>query len=298
MSGNPLKSIVIASDPPLAEKQSRSAMHTVPGLLRHPSDFVERHPHNDYRVGRFIALTVLVLAVLLPSLVRADDLQIPTISRRVTDLSGTLSADETKQLEANLQEFESATSNQIAVLMIPSLNGESLEDFSISVTDKNKFGKKGRDNGVLLIIAKVDKKMRIEVGYGLEGTLTDALSSSIIRNEIAPRFRDGDYFGGIAAGIQSIEQATKGEYKGDDSDSSSGRRRNAPVGFVLFIIIAFLIRGLFWRSMYVGRRGVYSRGMWWGGMGGGGFGGGGFGGGGGFSGGGGGFGGGGASGGW
>src|SRR5579862_3406873 len=196
MSGNPLKSIVIASDPPLAEKQSRSAMHTVPGLLRHPSDFVERHPHNDYRVGRFIALTVLVLAVLLPSLVRADDLQIPTISRRVTDLSGTLSADETKQLEANLQEFESATSNQIAVLMIPSLNGESLEDFSISVTDKNKFGKKGRDNGVLLIIAKVDKKMRIEVGYGLEGTLTDALSSSIIRNEIAPRFRDGDYFGG------------------------------------------------------------------------------------------------------
>jgi uncharacterized protein len=167
------------------------------------------------------------------------------------------------------------------------------------VAEKNKFGTKGRDNGILIIIAKEDRAIRIEVGYGLEGVLTDALSDQIIRQVIAPRFRRGEYAAGIGEGVDAIMAATKGEFKG-----SPGRNRDAgryvPVVFVLlfvlFGILSRIIRG--GRRQYVGSGGYRTIGPWFGGFGGGGFGGGGFGGGGGFSGGGGSFGGGGASGSW
>jgi uncharacterized protein len=248
----------------------------------------------------------ILLLILLASLsVWADTLSVPQLTRRVTDQTNLLSNSEVQSLEAELQQFEEQTSNQIVVLMIQSLNGEDLEDYSMRVSEKNKMGKKGRDNGVLLIIAKDERQMRIEVGYGLEGSLTDALSSEIIRDVIAPHFRDNDYAGGIAAGIQAIEQATKGEYQGEPQSGRHGRGSIGSFGLIAFIIFFIFIRMIFTRAMYVGSRGVVGRGIWWGGMGGfggGGFGGGGFGGGGfgggGFSGGGGGFGGGGASGGW
>jgi uncharacterized protein len=230
----------------------------------------------------------------------SQELAVPEIHRRVTDLSGTLSEEEQRQLERALQEFEGATSNQIVVLIVPSLEGESLEEYSLRVCEKNKLGKKGRDNGVLLFVAKSDRKLRIEVGYGLEGVLPDATANQIIRYEIVPHFKSGDYYDGVRSGVEAIMQATKGEYKGD------GARRGTNVvlpGIVAFFVITILIsmlrRG---RRMFIGRRG-YGGGPWFGGFGGGGFGGGsggGFssGGGGGFSGGGGSFGGGGASGSW
>ncbi len=164
------------------------------------------------------------------------------------------------------------------------------------VAEKNKFGKKGRDNGVLMIIAKEDRKIRIEVGYGLEGVLTDALSDEIIRHVIAPRFRQGEFAAGIGDGIDAIMAATKGEFKGSGGrNRDSGRYIPLVFFFVLFlfgILSRLLSRGL---THYVGSRGYRSMGPWFGGFGGG-FGGGG--GGGGFSGGGGSFGGGGASGSW
>jgi uncharacterized protein len=194
--------------------------------------------------------------------------------------------------------------------MIQSLEGESLEDVSHTIAEKNKIGRKGKDNGVLLFIAKSDRKIRIEVGYGLEGALTDAVSSQIIRKEIAPSFRNNNYYEGINKGTDAIISVTKGEYTTDKKDSN-GISGLSCLGIPIFVLLVFgiiffsifmsIIRRIFGfgRKMYSGgKRGGWSN---WGG--GGFFGGGGssFGGGGGFSGfsgGGGSFGGGGASGSW
>ena len=132
---------------------------------------------------------------------------------RVTDKTGTLSGGEIAALEQKLATFERETTNQIAVLLIPSLAGDSLEDYSIRLAEKWKIGQKGKNNGAILLVVKNDRKLRIEVGYGLEGALPDALAGSIIRNEIAPRFKEGQFYGGIDAGVTAIMAATKGEYK-------------------------------------------------------------------------------------
>jgi len=203
--------------------------------------------------------------------------KIPELKYFATDLTGTLKQNQITQLSRNLKTFEDSTSNQLLFLMIPTLAGYPLENYTYEVAQKNKIGTKQHDNGILFFVAKSDRKMRIEVGYGLEGVLPDALASSILRNEVRPYFKRGNYFEGIANGIISIEKAIKGEYKG------SGSTGNKKDGSKFPILIIWLI--IFFISM-LGRRGRGRRG--------GGFSGG-FGG---FSGGGGSFGGGGASGGW
>jgi uncharacterized protein len=238
----------------------------------------------------------------------SQQLVVPEFHQRVIDETNTLSRDELQTLESSLDQFERETSNQVVVLMIPSLQGESIEDYSLRVAEKNKFGKKERNNGVLLLIAKEDRKLRIEVGYGLEGALTDALSSQIIRHEITPQFGKGDYYAGISAGVEAIIAATKGEYKGDERQHGKGGSLIVPLIFMVTIIFMLLRIFIGSRRHYIGKKGSFGGGPWfWGGMGGGlgggisrgGFGGGGFGGGGGgFSGGGGSFGGGGSSGSW
>jgi len=115
------------------------------------------------------------------------------------------------QLEKRLDQFETQTRHQIAVLTIPSLNGDSLEDFSIRVAEAWKIGHQGGDDGVILIIARDDRKIRIEVGYGLEGVLPDAVANRIIQDMIVPRFRDQDFAGGIESGTFAIIQAVGGE---------------------------------------------------------------------------------------
>jgi len=122
------------------------------------------------------------------------------------------------QLESRLAHYEDSTSNQIAILIISSLEGESLEEYSIKVAEKWALGQKEKDNGVLLLIAVDDHKMRIEVGKGLEGVLTDAISSRIIRNEMAPAFRRGDFDGGVIAAVDGITRAIGGEYTAEDSN--------------------------------------------------------------------------------
>ena len=239
-------------------------------------------------------LSFLVISTSIYAVAGAQTLAVPEFHQRVIDQSGTLSRDQIQTLETKLAEFELSTSNQVVVLVIPLLQGESIEEYSLRVATKNKFGKMGRNNGILLVIAKDDRRVRIEVGYGLEGTLPDAVADQIIRQVIVPRFHEGDYFGGVSAGLDAIMAATKGEYTGDRKKDATRGFGFVPIVF-LFLIPLFLLVVLRNRRHYIGRRGYYSGGPWWGGGGGlGGFSGGG----GGFSGGGGSFGGGGASGSW
>ncbi len=214
---------------------------------------------------------------------------------RITDLTNTLSPAEIASLDRKLADFERQTTNQIAVLMIPSLEGDSLEDYSIRLAEKWKIGQKGRNNGVILLIVKNDRKLRIEVGYGLEGALPDAMAGTIIRNEIAPRFRGGQFYEGVEAGIQAIMAATKGEYK-----APKKRQRASNVPPWTFFLPIILIFGITMVMNFIGRKRHYHSGGSRGWTSGGGFFGGGSWGdsGGGFSGGGGDFGGGGASGDW
>lgn len=208
----------------------------------------------------------------------------------VTDRAGLLSAASRVDLEQDLRAFEEKTSNQIVVATFPSLEGDSLEDFSMRLAETWKAGQKNRDNGVLFLIFKNDRKMRIEVGYGLEGVLTDALSGEIIRGVVTPYFRRGDFEGGIQAGTHAIMKATVGEFKGvPRSRKANALGRLFGLFGVLFLFHLFAVGN---STRLGGKRG---RGGFFVPMGGGFRSGGGFGG---FSGGGGGFGGGGASGGW
>lgn len=129
---------------------------------------------------------------------------IPPLAARVTDLTRTLDAADAAALEAKLADWEARTSNQLVVLIVPSTQPEPIESYALRVAEKWRIGRKGQDNGALLVVAKNDRKLRIEVGYGLEGTLTDVTSSRIIREDIAPRFREDRYAAGINAGVDRI----------------------------------------------------------------------------------------------
>lgn len=158
----------------------------------------------------------------------------------VHDEANVLSASTKAQLEAVLKAERDSTTNQIAVLVVASLDGEDIDGYGIRVVDQWKLGTKDNDNGVLLLVAIQDRKVRIEVGQGLEGVLTDALSSRINRNEIAPRFRQGDYDGGVKAGVISIIQAIKGQYVNNDPPARK-RGGRSPLTTIIFIIVFLII---------------------------------------------------------
>ena len=159
----------------------------------------------------------------------------------VHDEANVLSPSTKVLLESTLKAERDSTSNQIAVLIIPSLNGEPLEEYSLKVAEAWGLGKKSKDNGVLLLIAINDRLLRIESGQGLEGVLTDALSSRINRNDIAPHFRQGNYDEGVKSGVTAIIQAIKGEYKNDDPPQRRKSSRRSPIGTILLIIIIIII---------------------------------------------------------
>ena len=222
-------------------------------------------------------------------------------SQYVTDRAGALDAGRAGELSARLEQFERETSNQVLVWIDRRIPEDfTLEDFTVRAAQKWRAGQAAKDNGAVLFVFVDDRKLRIEVGYGLEGALPDATAKRIIEEEIVPRFRDGDYGGGVEAGVNAIMAATKGEYRGTGSTAGerSGRRAGLPAGcgvpllfLVLFFVLPILGARRRWRTY--GNRGWWTGGGW---SSGGGWGGGG--GGGGFSGGGGSFGGGGASGSW
>jgi len=232
-----------------------------------------------------------LIAAALCFSVGARAIDIPPPSGYVNDRAGLLSKSAVLKLEHFLEGFEKSDSTQIVVLTLPALEGEPVEEVALKVAEKWKIGQKGKDNGALLLISRDDQKIRIEVGYGLEGRLTDLLTGRIVDNDITPRFREGDYDGGVIAGVAAMAEAVRGEYTG----TGKRKKERNPLGFLgllLFLGPFLAVMGGRGRS---GRSRYYRHGGFWIGGGGGSFGGGGFGG---FSGGGGGFGGGGASGGW
>ncbi|MFR0690850.1 TPM domain-containing protein [Enterobacterales bacterium AE_CKDN230030158-1A_HGKHYDSX7] len=148
----------------------------------------------------------LLAALLLcwAALLQAAPVAIPPLSARVTDLTQTLDAGQRAQLESQLAGLEQRKGAQIAVLLIPSTGEDSIEDYAVRAFEQWKLGRKGVDDGVLLVVAKNDRTLRIEVGYGLEGTITDVQAGRIIREQIVPLFQKGDFAGGIQAGVNSL----------------------------------------------------------------------------------------------
>ncbi|MGB9697379.1 MAG: TPM domain-containing protein [Ignavibacteria bacterium] len=218
------------------------------------------------------------------------------INDYVVDQTGTLSPSEKASLISKLRTFDTQTSTQIVIVIINSLEGKTIEETSIEIAEYNKIGRKGKDNGILILVAKNDKKVRIEVGYGLEGILPDVRANDIIERDITPNFRAGKYYEGLDRAINSIMKITRGEYQPDKKKESGGSwilELLKVVGAIIFIIIVIFVKGVFWGigEAILGGSSSRGRGRWFSG-GGGGFSSGGF------SGGGGSFGGGGASGSW
>jgi uncharacterized protein len=246
-------------------------------------------------------LLVVPLLVVLTYAGISFSLDVPPLRGRVNDTAILMPPARAQSLEQRLEQFENETGHQIAVLTIPNLQGEDIAGFGIRVAENWKIGKKKFDNGAILIVARDDHKLRIEVGYGLEGVLPDAIANRIIQEIIVPRFRDNDFPGGIEAGVEAIMKVTSGE----PLPETARKRKAAPHSYIPLIapllLLVFFFFSIFSRWGHPngwspdGRRRSYGGFYPGGGFGGGGFGGGG---GGGFSGGGGGFGGGGASGSW
>lgn len=255
---------------------------------------------------RRIAALALVALVLAPASVLAAERIPPVPQRYFTDATRTVSAATANQLNATLERYERESSNQILVAMYPKMETDSsVEDFTARIAEKWGVGQKGRNNGAVLFVFKEDRQIYIQVGYGLEAVLPDATAHDIVENILKPRFRAGDFDGGLTAAVNAMIAATRGEYQGTGRTRAEAQRgaNNSPLGFfgllVIIVIVSLISRSNRRRSVLLGGPHVRRRGpnIWWGGPGGG-FGGGGFGGGGGFSGGGGSFGGGGAGGKW
>jgi uncharacterized protein len=160
--------------------------------------------------NRFLGAAVIA-AALLGSAPARGEVAVPKLAARVTDLTGTLDAGQRAGLESRLAAFEAKKGSQIAVLLVPSTQPETIEQYSIRVVDQWKLGRKGIDDGALLLVAKDDRKLRIEVGRGLEGAVPDAVANRIIAEHITPRFKEGDFYGGINAGVDRMIRVIEGE---------------------------------------------------------------------------------------
>ncbi|MBN1533851.1 MAG: TPM domain-containing protein [Spirochaetes bacterium] len=167
----------------------------------------------------------------------AQALEMPRLKSRVNDYAGMLSPGTVQSLEARLADLEKTDSTQIVVLTIPSLEGQVLEEFSIKVAEKWKIGQKKKDNGAILLIVKNDRKIRIEVGRGLEEKLTDLVAGRIIRGVITPRFKKGDFEGGVIAGIYSMTAVSRGQFLADPAS-----RQEEPIDYgPLFLVGSFFL---------------------------------------------------------
>jgi uncharacterized protein len=182
-------------------------------------------------------LRIWLLALLLglaASFAAHAEVPVPDLSRRVTDLTGTLTPDTVSRLENTLAQFEAAKGSQIAVLMLPTTKPEDIAEYGIRVADKWKVGRKGVDDGAILIVAKDDRRVRIEVGYGLEGVIPDAVAKRIIEEDIVPRFRQGDFSGGVEAGVSRMMRLVEGEPLPPPQTRS---RKGSPFPESLFLIL-------------------------------------------------------------
>ncbi|MEO5701166.1 MAG: TPM domain-containing protein [Casimicrobiaceae bacterium] len=199
------------------------------------------------RSGRWV-LAVLVAAFL--SLAHGaqwdasgDGVQpVPPLTGRVVDRTGTLTADEARALEKKLADWEARTTNQLVVLMVPTTQPEPIESFSLRVAEAWKIGRRGKDNGALFVVAKNDKKLRIEVGYGLEGSLTDVTSRRIIAETVAPLLSQGRFGAGISAGVDRITEVVD---RGEPLPAKAAERPQRPAqGFDFGTLVLLLFIGV------------------------------------------------------
>ena len=196
-----------------------------------------------------VVIRALLLAFVMgaSAVVRADT-PIPPLTARVTDQTATLTADQTQALEQSLQAFEARKGSQIAVLIVPSTEPETIEQYGLRVAEQWKIGRKSVDDGAILIVAKNERALRIEVGYGLEGVLNDATSKRIISEIIVPRFQQGDYYGGITAGIDQMVRVVDGEPlpqpKAEPTSGNPDLRQVAPIILILALIVGGFLRSI------------------------------------------------------
>ena len=177
---------------------------------------------------------------------------VPKLEVRVTDLAGTLTAPQRDALEAKLADFEKRRGSQVAVLIVPSIGDETIEEFAGRVTDQWQLGRKGVDDGVLFAIAMKERRMRIHTGRGVQGTLTDALSKRIITELVTPHFREGDFAGGIDAGVDAILKAIEGESLPAPQAAAHGKVDTISSfgNLAMFALFAIPILGSVMRSMF------------------------------------------------
>ncbi|CAN5820843.1 YgcG family protein [soil metagenome] len=206
--------------------------------------------------GSVLALAGLfALAVASISVAAAQsEVPVPRLERRVTDLTGTLSVQEQAALEAKLAAFEARKGSQIAVLFVPTTEPETIEEYAIRVAEEWRLGREGVDDGALLLVARDDRALRIEVGYGLEGAMPDAIANRIVEDIVVPRFRLGEFDAGVNAGVDAMIRVIDGEpLPGADppaswpSGGSEGLGGLFVIGFMLVMVVGGVLRALFGR---------------------------------------------------
>lgn len=196
-------------------------------------------------LARSQALFIFACLVFLVCAGRAHGLAVPPLKGYVNDYANIISPGARAQLHQELWDFEQSDSTQVVVLTVESLEGDALESFSIRVAETWKIGQKGKDNGAILLVAKKERKTRIEVGRGLEGKLTDLTAGRIVQLVINPQFKRGDFDAGFLSGIRAVIDATRGEFRADQSRRSSSTRGivSSFMPFIVFGAIGLLVLG-------------------------------------------------------
>ncbi|MDB5970335.1 MAG: hypothetical protein JWQ90_2785 [Hydrocarboniphaga sp.] len=190
----------------------------------------------------------LMLAALLAAMSAAAQIAVPALKAHVTDTTGTLTSSEEQALDSKLAAFEQRKGSQIAVLIVPTTGDETIEQYGIRVAEAWKLGRKSVDDGVILLVAKDDRALRIEVGYGLEGAVPDVIAKRIISETITPYFRNGDFYTGISAGVDAMIKVVDGEPLPEPSrERSHGARQLqiSPLGVlavIIGVIVGFVVR--------------------------------------------------------
>ena len=238
--------------PPIAVIPRESGESSTPWFLRIPLASLEYWIARSSRamtvmLWRAIVVLALFLGLAFPALA---DVTVPQLTGRVVDQTGTLSSGDIAALSQKLRDFETRKGSQVAVLIVPTTDPETIEQFAIRVAEAWKIGRKKIDDGAVLVVAKNDRHLRIEVGYGLEGALTDVTSRRIIDEAITPKFRSGDFAGGITAGVDRMLRVIDGEPLPTPSRSVNFGDWNDVEPLFYFLLFGPLVIGGILRSMF------------------------------------------------
>lgn len=231
---------------------------TMPALHRS----VQREHKRDLMGWMRAACLWVLLCIFISPWQASAEVAVPALSARVIDQTKTLTPEQLRTLEQKLRQIEASKGSQVVVLMVPTTKPEEIEQFAIRVADKWKIGRKKVDDGAILLIAKNDRAVRIEVGYGLEGALTDALSKRIIDGAIIPRFKQQEFYGGILAGVDQIGRVIDGEILPTPAPNrqlvadQEGALSSLSVLFVIALVLGSFLRKMLGRVWGAGATGV------------------------------------------